>query len=123
MDDYKISSPHFYCIKYDDFYENKTLFLEIDLRDKYKVLSKNFIKNWEPPFQNEIISEEKKNTIINNVTNYLINRFGKRNIINLDLRESRIVFFLRYPVYCITSFFSDVKLKRLLKQKHTYPHK
>ena len=123
MENYNISIPHFYCIKYEDFNEKKSVLLEIDLRDKYKILSKESITRWEAPYQNEIISEEKKLTIINNVSKYLIKRFGKKNIINSDLKESRILFFLKYPNYCISIFFSNLKLKLLLKKKHTMTHK
>ncbi len=44
MENYKITIPHFYCIKYEDFVEHKTMLLEVDLRDLSCCFSNKKIK-------------------------------------------------------------------------------
>lgn len=118
MENYKITIPHFYCIKYEDFIEHKTMLLEVDLWDKYKIISPNCVKHWEPPYQDEIICDEKKDVIINNVFDYLVNQFGKRNVINYAQSESKILFFFKHPFYYLFCCFSNKKIKKLLDEKH-----
>ena len=123
METYKITIPHFYCIKYEDFVEHKTMLLEVDLRDKYKIISVDCVKHWEPPYQNEVICDEKKNVIITNVFYYLKNHFGKRYVINYTHMDSKILLFLKYPFYYLSCYFSNKKINRLLNQKHNNTHK
>lgn len=58
MREYKICISHFYCLEYSE--ENHRLLLDIDFRDMYFILNKSLINKWESPFENEIISDEKK---------------------------------------------------------------
>lgn len=58
MSKYIIKVPHFYCMEYIE--ENRRLIIEMDFRESRFLLDKDLVTKWEPPYQNEIISEDKK---------------------------------------------------------------
>lgn len=67
---YSISIPHFYCLEY--YEKDKKMVLDIDFRDSIIYLESTLVKNWEAPFNNEIITEKEKKKIIRNIYDYLI---------------------------------------------------
>ena len=75
---YKIEVPHFYCLEYYEV--EKKMIIEMDFRESYFILKKNIITHWEPPYQNEIISDEKKREILNNVYEFLLTKTIPSNI-------------------------------------------
>lgn len=79
---YSIEVPHFYCLEY---YEGvKKMIVEMDFRESFFVLNKKLILNWEPPYQNEILSDDEKKRILLNIREYLLNRTIPSNIIMDD---------------------------------------
>lgn len=69
---YHITIPHFYCLEY--YEENKKMILDIDFREPTIYLEPCLVKNWEPPFDNEVIHIKEKRRIIHNIYDYLIMR-------------------------------------------------
>lgn len=67
---YEISIPHFYCLEYKE--NNRKMFLEIDFREPFIDLTMSLIQHWEPPFENEEITEKDKKHILQNIYNYFI---------------------------------------------------
>lgn len=110
MDKYKITIPHFYYLQFEDLENNKKMKIYIDFRDKYKEISTSLITAWDLPFENELIDTETKDRIFTYVYDYLIGEFGKQHVINRNKKYSNYQFFLKYPLYVISS-----KLKKLKK--------
>ncbi len=54
--------------------------VEMDFRESYFVLSKKIITKWEPPHDNEIIDENKKKEILNNIYEFLLTKTIPSNI-------------------------------------------
>ena len=78
MEKYKIVIPHFYCLVYSEGARKITL--EIDFREPEIVLSENMICNWDEPYDDEIISEEDKIRILNNIYSYLLSNNSKERV-------------------------------------------
>ena len=67
--DYTVNIPHFYSLEYIEGDHKMTV--EIDLRDTMPALYFNEIKNWGPPHQNENLTPEKKEQILENIVFFL----------------------------------------------------
>lgn len=118
MTNYRISIPHFYCLKYEDLLSNKTMIVDIDLRDKYKIVSLDCLSHWEIPYENEILDEKTKLEILNNVYHFLCIKFGKRYVINTVKKYYAIYFFLVNPFYFFEYLFYQKQTKKLIENKH-----
>lgn len=118
MEKYRISIPHFNCLKYEDLLTNKTMIIDIDLRDKYKIVSTDCLSHWDVPYENEILDEEKKLEVVNNIYSFLCNNFGKRYIINSLDKHYRIYLFLKNPFYYLFKYFHQKNTKKLIQKKH-----
>lgn len=75
---FEIKIPHFYCLEYIE--GEKKMTIEIDFRDTAIYLSSDLIEKWEAPHNEEIVDEQKKVEIINNISNYLKNIKGFKNV-------------------------------------------
>lgn len=82
MQQIKISIPHFYCLEYAE--DNKKLILEIDFRETKIFIGKSLIKKWEKPFDNEEISDEKREEIYKNIIEYLLKSYSLEDLIEID---------------------------------------
>lgn len=60
---------------------DKKMIIEMDFRESRFVLNKTLISNWEAPYQNEKISEKKKEEILNNIYEFLLSKTVPSNII------------------------------------------
>lgn len=76
---YKIEVPHFYCLEY--FEGQKKMAIEMDFRENYFILNNSLITTWEPPYQNEIINENKKREILHNIYDFLLTKTIPSHII------------------------------------------
>lgn len=70
MNMYEIHVPHFYCMEYSE--DEHTMDIEIDFREDYFLLNKTLITHWKKPYDNEMISDEKKVEILKNIYEYLL---------------------------------------------------
>lgn len=75
---YKIEVPHFYCLDY--YNGDKKMAVEMDFRESHFVLNKEMITKWEPPYQNEDISDNDKIEIIKNIYDFLLTKTIPSNI-------------------------------------------
>ena len=50
------------------------MILDIDFRDPVIYLESVLVKNWEPPFDTELVTEKEKKRILRNIYDYLIVR-------------------------------------------------
>lgn len=66
---YNVKINHFYCLEYSE--NDHVMNVEIDFRDPIPVLSIKTIESWNPPYDNEEISESKKQIIFENIYGYL----------------------------------------------------
>jgi hypothetical protein len=66
---YSIHIPSAFFIEYRE--SDHVMKIDIDLRDTIPVLSHSAISSWEPPHENELISDEKRRQILGAVVNYL----------------------------------------------------
>lgn len=79
--DFKVEIPHFYCMEYIE--GDHKMIIDMDFRDPELEISIIDIKSWNPPYQNEEISKEKKQQILINVYKYLIqNKMFEKITIN-----------------------------------------
>ncbi len=117
MEKYKISIPHFYCLKYEDLITNKIMIIDIDLRDKYQVLSLDCLSHWNTPYENEILDKEIQLEIINNIYTFLCNKFGTKYVINTLDKYHRIRFFFRNPIYYFSKYLHKQYTKKLIQKK------
>lgn len=75
---YKINVPHFYCLEYSE--GDKKLIVEMDFRESHFELNKEIITKWEPPYQNEIITDDDKREILENIYDFLLTKTIPSNI-------------------------------------------
>ncbi len=76
--DFKVDIPHFYLLEYCE--GNHVMNVQIDFRDPVPCLYTNEIKSWNPPYENEVITAEKKEEIVSNIYHYLTNIKGFKKI-------------------------------------------
>jgi len=75
---YSIEIPHFYSMVYRE--GNRTLTVEIDLRDTVPCLYLRQLNSWDPPGYGEAIVEADRDTIAERICDYLVNERGFRNV-------------------------------------------
>ena len=67
--DYKVDILHHYSIEYLE--DDHLMKIEIDMRDPVPYLDIAEVKAWDPPYEKEQVSPEKKQQIFDNVYDYL----------------------------------------------------
>lgn len=118
MEKYRISILHFNCLEYEDLLNNKKMIIDIDLRDKYKIVSLDCLSNWDVPYENEIIDEEIKLELVNNIYSFLCNNFGKKYVINTLDKYFGIKFFFINPFYYLSRYLHQKQTRKLIQKKH-----
>lgn len=82
MQKVKINIPHFYCMEYTE--DNKKLIIDIDFRESKIFIGKSLIKKWEKPYDDEKISEERRDEIYKNIKEYLLKSYNLDDLIEID---------------------------------------
>ena len=85
MQKYQINIPHFYQLEYCE--NGKKMYLEIDFRENFIELTMDLIERWEPPFEDETITDFDKKRILKNIYKYFIKKrkWGESTNITISL--------------------------------------
>ena len=76
--DFKVDIPHFYRLEYSE--GNHVMVVEVDFRDPVPCLHIDEIKSWRPPYENEVLTTEKKEQILSNIYRYLTEVRGFKEV-------------------------------------------
>ena len=80
MSAFNIEITHFYEFEYSEC--NRKITLEADFREPFLELSKSQIQKWDD--SNDVIDENERNHIYNNIVTYFKEKFPDKNIIVED---------------------------------------